>query len=108
MTNINAQLSTDPGPGGIALSALTAVSKQGIPGNGLCETGELSTAPPLPPNSGGRLCLILGDCALCGVSIVICVFCGFVVSFVEDSGMVCFMMYITRAATVESVAMVQP
>ena len=51
-TSINARLSNDLGSDGIALSALTAVSKQGIAGNGLCETGELSTATPLPPNAG--------------------------------------------------------
>lgn len=49
---INARLSSQLGPGGIALSALTAISKQGVPGNGLCEAGELTTVLPLSPNAG--------------------------------------------------------
>lgn len=53
VAKINNNLSSELGPGGIALASLASVSKQGLAGNGLCEVGELTTALPLSPNPGG-------------------------------------------------------
>lgn len=52
ISKINDNLSSELGPGGIALASLASVSKQGQAGNGLCEVGELTTALPLSPNTG--------------------------------------------------------
>ena len=57
VAKINDGLSGELGPGGLALASLASVSKQGLAGNGLCEVGELTTALPLSPNSGGACTL---------------------------------------------------
>ena len=52
VAKINDNMSSELGPGGIALAGLTSVSKQGLSGNALCEIGEMTTALPLSPSSG--------------------------------------------------------
>ena len=52
LSTINDGLSDKLGADSIALMDLLFVSKQGLPGNWLCETGELTTSTPLPPNAG--------------------------------------------------------